>query len=223
MQTARHTSVDFGELELHCLRGKPRPPIWKEGQRDRRMGMPCWGRWEWLADFCELRSSKSPERTLPTCKGASCNQVLETDVEILGDDGASLQSICPTCAHHVLSCGDTVNISPQSVFVEWIKKLTFLSGDSLFLKTDASALPKFGGKYGLVTVRGKSYVYRSLTSLCHSRPVLDQEDSQIDGPFGPKILEFNDVVSCIRPLSGVLKSSLQGEINPDKRKDWHFE
>lgn len=122
VQTARHTSVDFGELELHCL------PIWKEGQRDWRIDMSCWGRWEWLADFCELRSSKSPERTLPTCKGASCNQVLETDVEILGDDGASLQSVCPTCAHHVLSCGETVNISPQSVFVEWIKKLTFWLG-----------------------------------------------------------------------------------------------
>lgn len=164
VQTARYTSVDFGELELHCLRGKSRPPIWKEGQRGRRMDMPCWGRWEWLADFCELRSSESPERTLPTCKGASCNQVLETDVEILGDDGASLQSICLSVyaiLHLFHLCPSRAELWRHSehkspVSICWVNKETdLLSGGSLFLKTEASTLPKFGGKYGLVTVRGK--------------------------------------------------------------------
>lgn len=133
------------------------------------------------------------------------------------------------CCHLVLItywAMETYTKHKSLVSICW-KETDPLSGSSLFLKTEGSALSKFGGKCRLVIVRRKRRcleVFDRLfgQSLDHSKPVWDQEDSQIDGPFWPKILEFSDVVPCSPLLSGVLKSSIQGEINPDQRKDWTF-
>ena len=99
----------------------------------------------------------------------------------------------------------TVNIRhPPSVLVEWVKKLPLCPG-TLFLKTETPALSKFGGKYELVTVRGREDICKASDRLFQQSLILWVQfwiNKYSDGPFWPSVLEVSDViVPCFPPFS----------------------
>lgn len=133
--SALRTSVSSSVNVLH---GSPVLPVGRKGG---------WGGGIWqnrhallgtMGMACRLSSSRSPERKPPTCTWAQFNEVSETEVEITGDRESLwsiypspyslLRSLPPSVQHSLSCCRCVINLSPHSVFVEWIKKLTLCLG-----------------------------------------------------------------------------------------------